>query len=74
MEKSALELAIKEREEVTPEKGYNVVTLDDFSRLGEQLTIVKHTDTYQEALKFKEEFEKLGATVYIYSSWEKKLK
>ena len=51
-----------------PTTGYNVCTLDDFSRLGEKLTLEDHVDTEEQARKIKEELEKDGEQVYIYAA------
>ena len=51
------EKALKEKEEMTPETGFNIVLFDDFAPVGEMLTLVGHTETRKEAERKKEEYE-----------------
>ena len=60
------ELIEMEKKELTPETGYNVCILDEFSKPGEQLGLVSHVDTKDEAIKRKKEIEKKGKTAYIF--------
>ena len=45
-------------------KGYNVCTYDDYSRIGERLTVVRHTSTLAEAQEIAKKLD--GEKVYIY--------
>ena len=67
---SYLEKCLKERKELTPKKGFNVVTFDDFSPPGEMLTLVGHVETYEEAKKIAKENEGELGPVYIYEAEE----
>lgn len=67
------EKALKEKEEMTPETGFNIVLFDDFAPIGEMLTLVGHAETRKEAERIKEEYEikaedgiVSGKQVYIY--------
>jgi len=60
--------ALKEVQEMTPATGYNVCTLDDFSRLGEKLTLEDHVETEEQAKTIKEQLEKDGLKVMIYAA------
>ena len=60
--------ALKEVQEMIPTTGYNVCTLDDFSRPGEKLTLEDHVDTEEQARKIKEGLEKDGFKVMIYAA------
>ena len=62
--KPYLKAVLEERERLTPEKGFNIVTFDDFGRPGEMLELVAHADTKEEAEKIKQALK--GETVYIY--------
>jgi len=65
-----IQKCLKEREELTPKKGFNVVTLDDFSPPGEMLTLVGRAETYEEAKKIAKENEGESGPVYIYEAEE----
>ncbi|KAG2476764.1 MAG: hypothetical protein NPMRTH1_1550014 [Nitrosopumilales archaeon] len=60
--------ALKEVQEMIPKTGYNICTLDDFSRPGEKLTLEDHVETEEQAKKLKEQLEKDGLKVYIYGA------
>ena len=62
-----------EIKQLTPASGFNVVLMDSFAPQGEKLTMVKHTETKQEALQvqlYYQELTKNGGvcadSVYIY--------
>jgi len=63
-EESYIELIIKEQLQATPKKGFNVCTYDDYARIGERLTVVKHTSTEEEAQEIAKKLD--GEKVYIY--------
>ncbi len=63
-EESYIEQIIKEQLSATPKKGFNVCTFDDYSRMGERLTVVKHTSTLAEAQEIAKKLD--GEVVYIY--------
>ena len=54
-EESYIELVIKEQLSATPKKGFNVCTYDDYAKIGERLTVVKHTSTEAEAQETKKD-------------------
>ena len=51
-----------------PATGYNVCTLDDFSRPGEKLTLEDHVETEEQVKKLKDKLEKYGLKVMIYAA------
>jgi len=51
-----------------PATGYNICSLDDFSRPGEKLTLEDHVETEEQAKKIKEGLEKDGLKVMIYAA------
>ena len=51
------EKALKGKEEMTPETGFNIVLFDDFAPMGEMLTLVGHAETRKEAERIKEEYQ-----------------
>ena len=62
-----------EIKQLTPKSGFNVILMDSFAPEGEKLTMVKHTETKQEALQvqlYYQELTKKGEvyadSVYIY--------
>jgi len=67
---SCIEKCLKERKELTPKKGFNVVIFDDFSPPGEMLTLVDHAKTYEDAKKIAKENEGESGPVYIYEAEE----
>jgi calcineurin-like phosphoesterase family protein len=64
MTESYIEEIIKEQLMATPKKGFNVCTYDDYARLGERLTVVKHVNTEEEAREIAKKLD--GEKVYIY--------
>ncbi len=62
--KPYLKVVLEERKRMTPKKGFNIVTFDDFGRPGEMLELVAHADTMEEAERIKQALK--GDTVYIY--------
>lgn len=63
-DESYIELVIKEQLRVTPKKGFNVCTYDEYSDIGNRLTVVRHTNTEQEAREIAKTLK--GEKVYIY--------
>ena len=63
-DESYIELIIKEQLRVTPKNGFNVCTYDEYSRVGNRLTVVKHTTTAEEAREVAKRLK--GEKVYIY--------
>lgn len=63
-EESYIEEIIKEQLMATPKKGFNVCTYDDYAKVGERLTVVKHTSTEAEAQEIAKSLD--GEKVYIY--------
>ncbi len=45
----------KEKEIMTPEKGFDLIGIDYFSDSENQLYLIEHFDMYQDALKAKKE-------------------
>ena len=43
----------KEKENLTPDSGFNLVGIDYFTQEGEQLYLIEHFEMYQDALKAK---------------------
>ena len=68
-EKSRRQTILDEKKEMTPKSGYNVVEVDDFAPLGEQLTCIEHFDSRDEAEKFVKGLQggkDEEITVYVY--------
>lgn len=66
MTRFSFPMGLKEVEEMTPKKGFNVCTFDDFAPAGEKLTLIERTETFEEALKISKDLEKEGEKCYIY--------
>jgi len=64
MTESYIEEIIKEQLSATPKKGFNVCTYDDYARVGERLTVVRHVNTEAEAQEIAKKLD--GEKVYIY--------
>lgn len=64
MTESYIEEILKEQLKATPKKGFNVCTYDEFARIGERITVVKHTNTEAEAQEIAKKLD--GEKVYIY--------
>ncbi len=62
------DLLEKEREEVTPEYGYNICMHDEFCRPGDSLTVIDHADTKEEAEKIAERLGSKSGHVYIFGN------
>ena len=56
-----------EIKELTPESGFNVILLDSFAPEGEKLTMVKHTESKQEALQVQQEYRDLAKNGGVYA-------
>lgn len=65
-EKSRHQTMLDEKKEMIPKSGYNVIEVDDFAPLGEQLTCIKHFETRDEAEKFAKEHTSEEMPVYVY--------
>jgi hypothetical protein len=55
------------KESLIPKKGYNVVIIDDFEPIGEELYLESHHRTLERAEKAVEKLKKYGIKAYIYS-------
>lgn len=64
MTESYIEEILKEQLKATPKKGFNICTYDEFARIGERITVVKHTNTEAEAQEIAKKLD--GEKVYIY--------
>jgi len=63
-DESYIELVIKEQLRVTPKQGFNVCIYDEQGNVGDKLTVVKHTNTAEEAREIAKSLK--GEKVYIY--------
>ena len=45
----------KEKEKLTPETGFNLVSIDYFQDIGSQLYLIEHFQMYQDALNAKKD-------------------
>ena len=70
-EKSRHQIMLDEKKEMTPKSGFNVVQVDDFATLGEQLTCIGHFDTREDAEKFAKEHTSEEIPVYVYGPEDK---
>jgi hypothetical protein len=68
---SYIDIILKEKKEMTPKTGYNVVEFDDFAPPGEKLTCINHFETRVEAEKFVKEHTSEDMTVYVYGPEDK---
>ncbi len=59
---------IEERADVTPERGYNILQVDDFAPFGEKLTIVSHVATQAEADGWVANAAARGVEFFYYGS------
>jgi len=50
----------KEKKELTPENGFNLIGIDYFSDSENQLYLIEHFDMYQDALNDKKRKKKSG--------------
>jgi len=69
VEDSYLIEIMKEQLRVTPKEGWNVCILDDYSKLGDRLTVIRYVNTRKEADDLAKEFE--GEKIFIYGSKDK---
>ncbi len=67
-EPSIFDLMIDEREEMTPDEGFNVCLFDDFAPYGEMLTLVGNYEDEESANQIAKECEKQGKVAYVYPS------
>jgi len=58
-----------EIEQLTPESGFNVILMDSFAPEGEKLTLVKHTETQEEALLIQQEYKELTKNGGVYADF-----
>ena len=65
-EKSRHQIIFDEKKEMTPKSGYNIVELDDFAPLGEQLTCIEHFETREEAEEFVQKNNSKESPLYVY--------
>ncbi|MBI3639694.1 MAG: hypothetical protein HY223_05195 [Thaumarchaeota archaeon] len=54
----------KEIEENTPETGFNLCSIDNFEPAGEQLALIGHFDTREEAKKEQAKYDKNRTAIY----------
>ena len=52
-EETMIEKLIRKKEEMTPKTGFNVVGIDKFEMPGDELYLIKHVDTKEEAIEVK---------------------
>ncbi len=67
-DESYIELVIKEQLRATPKKGFNVCVYDDYAKIGEKISVVRHTKTLGEAQELAKKLD--GKKVYIYGENE----
>ena len=56
-----------EIKELTPKSGFNVILMDSFAPEGEKLTMVKHTESKQEALQVQLYYQELAKNGEVYA-------
>ena len=56
-----------EIKQLTPKSGFNVILMDSFAPEGEKLTMVKHTETKQEALQVRLYYQELAKNGDVYA-------
>ena len=56
-----------EIKQLTPKSGFNVILMDSFAPEGEKLTMVKHTETKQEALQVQLYYQELAKNGDVYA-------
>ncbi len=66
MNESYINKILEEKESLTPKTGYNIVLFDDYSPVGEKLTLVDHVETEEEAEKVAKEVSTEENPAYIY--------
>jgi len=62
-----IQLIRNEIKELTPESGFNIVLMDTFAPEGEKLTLVKHTESKQEALQVQSHYQELAKNGEVYA-------
>ena len=62
-----MQLIQNEIKQLTPESGFNVILMDSFAPEGEKLTMVKHTETKQEALQVQLYYQELAKNGDVYA-------
>jgi hypothetical protein len=62
--KHYIELMVEDMERHFPKTGFNLVGIDDFNEPGEQLYLIAHFDTYEEALKAQKKYGEEYTTIY----------
>lgn len=62
-----IELIRNEIKQLTPESGFNVILMDSFAPEGEKLTMVKHTESNQEAVQVQLYYQKLVKNGDVYA-------
>ena len=62
-----IQLIRNEIKELTPESGFNIVLMDTFAPEGEKLTLVKHTESKQEALQVQLYYQELAKNGEVYA-------
>lgn len=59
-----IQVILDEIEKYTPEIGFNLCSIDDFEPPGEQLALLGHFDTMEEAQKAQEKYGKEKTVIY----------
>lgn len=59
-----IQTILDEIEEFTPETGFNLVSIDNFEPAGEQLALIGHFDTREEAEKEQNKICKDKTAIY----------
>ena len=58
-----------EIKQLTPKSGFNVVLMDSFAPEGEKLTMIKHTETKEEALQVQLYYQELAKNGGVYADF-----
>jgi len=56
----------KEKQELTPESGFNLVGIDPFESTGKKLYLIEHFERYQDALKAKNQRDNPDEYLILY--------
>ena len=56
-----------EIKKLTPKSGFNIILMDSFAPEGEKLTMVKHTESKQEALQVQLYYQELAKNGEVYA-------
>jgi hypothetical protein len=59
---------LDEIKELTPQDGFNIVLHDDFAPWGENLTLIKHVNTREEAEIIQQEYEEMNRNGLVYAN------